>query len=99
MNKSLKEQEKELKRMHIVTAAESVFSQNGFTGGATMNDIAKKAEFTKRTVYAYFDKKEEIIYEVMYKGFKKLNKLLVETKNGLGNKEVKKTVRGIGLYL
>jgi len=35
-----------------------------------MNDVAKEAEFSKRTVYVYFNSKEQIYFEIMIRGYK-----------------------------
>jgi AcrR family transcriptional regulator len=37
-----------------------------------MDDVAKEAEFSKRTVYVYFNSKEQIYFEIMIKGYKLL---------------------------
>lgn len=38
----------------------------------TMDDIAMAADFTKRTVYKYFSSKEEIHFEIMIRGYRKM---------------------------
>ena len=45
-----KQQEKEIKRKDIIDAAEKVFFANGYEN-SSMDAVAKKAEFSKRTVY------------------------------------------------
>ena len=37
-----------------------------------MDEIAKEAQFTKRTVYQYFENKDDLYFAVVLKGFKKL---------------------------
>ncbi|MDQ0194093.1 AcrR family transcriptional regulator [Paenibacillus wynnii] len=66
-----KEKEKEIRRNDIVDAAERVFFRDGYTA-ATMNNVAKEAEFSKRTVYVYFNSKEQIYFEVMIRGYRLL---------------------------
>lgn len=68
-----KEQEKQLRRKDIVDAAETVFFSKGYEA-ATMDDVAKKAEFSKRTVYVYFRSKEQLYFEIMVRGYKILLK-------------------------
>ena len=41
-----------------------------------MDDIAKEAEFTKKTIYSYFKSKEELYFEIMLSAFNVLNELL-----------------------
>ncbi|MDP4145151.1 MAG: TetR/AcrR family transcriptional regulator [Bacillota bacterium] len=72
-----KAKEKQIRKNDIIKAAEKIFIEKGFEL-ATMDDIAKEAEFTKRTLYAYFKSKEELYYEIMLKGFKTLNSMCDE---------------------
>lgn len=67
-----KEKEKLTRRNDIINAAEIIFTAKGFEY-ATMDDIAKEAGFTKKTLYSYFNSKEELYYEIMLRGFKTLN--------------------------
>ena len=62
-----KRQEKEIRRKDIVDAAERVFFSKGFEN-ASMDEVAKEAEFSKRTVYIYFNSKEQIYFEIMIRG-------------------------------
>lgn len=54
-----KEREKERKRQEIMAAAKKVFSAKGFSK-ATMEEIAKEAEFSPGTLYLYFKNKDEL---------------------------------------
>lgn len=42
-------------------AAEKLFCEKGFDA-TSMDDIAKAAQFTKRTLYQYFESKEDLFY-------------------------------------
>lgn len=64
-----KRQEKEIKRKDIINAAERVFFSRGFEN-ASMDEVAKEAEFSKRTVYLYFNSKEQIYFEIMIRGYR-----------------------------
>ncbi len=66
-----REKEKEIRRNDIIEAAERVFFSKGYDA-ATMDDVAKEAEFSKRTVYVYFSSKEQIYFEIMIKGYRLL---------------------------
>ena len=54
-----KEREKKMRRRQIMDAAKMVFASKGF-GGATMENIAEKAEFSPATLYLYFKNKDEL---------------------------------------
>ncbi len=70
-----KEKEKEIRRNDIIGAAEKVFFSKGFDA-ATMDDVAKEAEFSKRTVYVYFNSKEQLYFEIMVRGYKILLQMM-----------------------
>lgn len=70
-----KEKEKEIRRNDIIEAAERIFFTKGYDN-ATMDDVAKEAEFSKRTVYVYFNSKEQIYFEIMIRGYKLLSGML-----------------------
>lgn len=72
-----KEKEKLMRRNDIISAAEKIFTIRGFEY-ATMDDISKEAGFTKKTLYSYFNSKEELYYEIILKGFKTLNTICDE---------------------
>lgn len=83
-----KEKERLFRKNLILRAAEDIFAEKGFEN-STMEDIAKAAEFTKKTVYSYFNSKEELYYEIMLEGFKALNAMLDEAINE--NESLKET--------
>jgi AcrR family transcriptional regulator len=70
-----KEREKLARKTEIINAAERVFFEKGFES-STMEDIAKEAEFTKKTLYSYFKSKDELYFEIMLSAFNLLNELL-----------------------
>ena len=61
---SRKERERLFKQREIVEAAREVFALRGFSA-ATLDEIADKAEFSKGTLYNYFESKEEIFETVI----------------------------------
>ncbi|MCD4651578.1 MAG: TetR/AcrR family transcriptional regulator [Candidatus Cloacimonetes bacterium] len=65
-----KQREKEIRKSDIIDAAQRLFLKKGFSE-TTMNDIAREAEFTKKTLYAYFRSKEEIFLSVHLRGLEK----------------------------
>lgn len=71
------DREKQVRESEIVSAAETVFSAKGYDS-ASMDEIAKTAQFTKRTLYQYFVNKEDLYFAVALKGMKRLYAYLLE---------------------
>lgn len=70
--------EKERKRQEIVDVAEKLFFKEGFKE-TSMDMIAKKAEFSKRTVYKYFGSKEELYSAIALKGVELLQEIILKS--------------------
>ncbi len=68
---SRRNKEKQAHEKEILAAAEKIFCLKGYED-ASMDEIAKEAQFTKRTVYQYFENKDDLYFGVVLKGFKKL---------------------------
>jgi AcrR family transcriptional regulator len=75
--KERKEREREARRKEIVEAAKEVFFEYGFQS-ATMEQIAKRVELSKGTLYLYFSSKEELYVTVFMEGLDELNRFLGE---------------------
>lgn len=56
-----------LHREQIITAAEQIFSEKGFAQ-ATIADISNASEYSRRTIYAYYESKEDILHHIIAKG-------------------------------
>ncbi len=65
---SKREVNKIKKREILINTAEIVFMEKGFEN-ASIDEIAKKSNLTKRTLYQYFMSKEDLFYAVVLKGF------------------------------
>ncbi len=65
---SRKEKERIFREDLIIDAATKLFKKNGFDS-ATMEDIAKEADYTKPTLYKYFKNREEILLAVYLQGW------------------------------
>lgn len=63
----------EFHRGSILAAAERLFSEKG-TERTTMDDIAREAEYSKATLYVYFQSKEEIVGAILLNGLAMLKK-------------------------
>jgi AcrR family transcriptional regulator len=70
-NLSKREKEKQTHEKTILNAAEKVFCTKGYEA-AGMDEIAAAARFTKRTVYQYFENKEELYSAVVQRPLEKL---------------------------
>lgn len=93
-----KQREKEIRRNDIIEAAERVFFSKGYST-STMDDVAKEAEFSKRTVYVYFKSKEQLYFEIMIRGWKLLNTMLEEELSKLLDGNSLQRLRQIGTTL
>ena len=60
-----------LKEQKIIEAAEKVFAAFGFKN-ARMEEVAKEAEITKVTLYAYFRSKENLYMAITFNALQKL---------------------------
>jgi AcrR family transcriptional regulator len=93
-----KEKEKEIRRNDIIDAAERVFFSKGFDG-CTMDDVAREAEFSKRTVYVYFNSKEQIHFEIMIRGYKLFLGMLKENMNTIDSSNAVEDLKQIAMTL
>jgi AcrR family transcriptional regulator len=73
-----REREKEQRRRQILHAAEKVFAAKGFSG-ATIENIAEKAELSPATLYLYFTNKDELYASLNLK----MLKVLIEKIEGV----------------
>ena len=71
MHESRKESLTEFHRQNILQAAQTLFSQKSFAG-ATMDEIARVAHYSKATLYVYFKSKEEILQNLTCSSMHKL---------------------------
>lgn len=67
----------EFHRGSILAAAERLFTEKG-TEKTTMDDIAREAEYSKATLYVYFQSKEEIVNAILLSGMVLLQKKIRE---------------------
>ena len=65
----------EYHRGSILAVAERLFTEKG-VDGTTMDDIAREAEYSKATLYVYFQSKEEIVGAILLNGMAMLKKRL-----------------------
>lgn len=59
-----KEKELKARKLHVINSAAKIFARDGYEN-ASINEIAKASEFTKRTLYKYFKDKADIYLSVL----------------------------------
>jgi len=64
MNRSKRQKEFDFKRSLIIEAAKKIFFEKGFEA-ATIDDIAKEADYSKGSIYSYFNSKNEICFSII----------------------------------
>ena len=71
MRNDRKQKEYDFKRNLIIDAAREIFFEKGFDN-STMADIAKKAGYSKGSIYSYFNSKNEICFHIFNAHFEKI---------------------------
>ena len=79
---SRKERETQLRRNIIIDAAEELFLHQGYDH-TSMEEIAHKSEFSKGTLYNYFNSKEDLFLAIATKAYE----ILIELTNEFAQKE------------
>ena len=74
---SRKEREMLQRRQDIIEAAEKLFQQKDYEE-VTMQEIAQKAEFTRRTLYSYFKSKLDLVTVIVIESFSKMEEIIVK---------------------
>lgn len=64
-----REREKKVREEEIISAAEKIFYEKGFHD-TSMDEVARAAQFTKKTLYQYFINKEDLYFTVVAREFK-----------------------------
>lgn len=70
-----------LHKERIMTAAERLFSEKGYMQ-TTIDDISKASEYSRRTIYAYYESKENILHHIIEKGLRSLKTDIENAVNG-----------------
>jgi AcrR family transcriptional regulator len=61
-----------IRQEDIINAAEKVFFSKGLAN-STMEDVAKEAQYSKRTLYVYFSSKEQLYDAIVSRAYQILN--------------------------
>ena len=84
-NKTDRQNKKEsvaaLHKQSILSAAEKLFLEKG-VASTTVDDISGASEYSKRTIYAYYANKDDILHHVVLKGLTSLKQDLIEALRG-----------------
>lgn len=56
-----------LHREQIMEAAEKLFSEKGYMQ-TTIDDISKESKYSRRTIYVYYESKDDILHHIIEKG-------------------------------
>lgn len=75
--KERRQREKDARRELILQAARELLHEKGLVG-ASMNQIAKRAELGVATLYSYFRNKEELFLTIQQEGFNLLKQKMVD---------------------
>ncbi len=68
---SRKEEERRQREERMVSSAERLFCEKGFDT-VSVDEIAREAEFTKRTLYHYFNSKHDLFFAVALRSYRNL---------------------------
>jgi AcrR family transcriptional regulator len=90
-----KKRERGIREEDIIDAAERVFFAHGIDG-ATMDDVAAEADFSKRTLYKYFSCKEQLALAIAHRGFCLLNNTLRNTASANADKPAFELLQALG---
>lgn len=79
-----KAREKEQRRNDIINAAEKLFFSKGYDN-VSMEDIAKKVELNRATLYLYFKNKEALFFAIVLRAVRQLHFITNERMNNSMN--------------
>jgi AcrR family transcriptional regulator len=79
----------DVKKSQIIEGMERALLSKSYDR-LTIDDVAKEAEYSKKTIYSYFNSKDEIYLELILRKFKLLNEVLEKAVNRSGKTGIKK---------
>lgn len=82
--KERREREKQARRESILSAARELLHEKGING-ASMNQIAKRAELGVATLYSYFKNKEDLFLVLQKEGLDLLKDHIAESLSGISD--------------
>lgn len=94
---SKRESGKAKRKAKLIDAAQKLFIEKGFDS-ASIDEVARKAGLTKRTLYQYFNSKEDLFFAVTLEGAKQLFLAYEQAMSG-GSSALEKISLGNAAYL
>ena len=79
-----KERDRQLRRADILSASEHVFAQKGYNR-ATMQDIAREAQYATGTAYLYFKDKEFLYFSLLEEKISEMMSIIKEKTSAAGD--------------
>lgn len=92
LRRAVSDEEKELRRQTILTAAKRVFSEKGYAS-TTVADVARAARLSYGTIYWYFDSKEELFDALMDAGEAELRARILAALDEAGPADLEQALR------
>ena len=83
-----KERDRQLRRADILIASEHIFAQKGYDK-ATMQDIARDAQYATGTVYLYFKDKESLYFSLLEEKISDMMSIIKEKTAGVKDIKIK----------
>jgi len=85
---------REQNHAEILTAAEKIFGIKGYAS-ASMDDIAREAQFSKATLYRYFHSKDQVFMEILYRIFSESlqNMIAIQERPWAAERKLKEIIR------
>ena len=75
-----REAQKQATRARLIEAAREAFTEKGFAS-ATLRDIARRAHVSTGAVFTHFSSKEELLAEVQFGAFRKIERAMHAARN------------------
>jgi TetR/AcrR family transcriptional regulator, repressor of fatR-cypB operon len=86
-----KERERSMRRGEILVVARHLFARQGYHA-TTLEEIARRAEFGKGTIYNYFPSKDDLFRAIIDEIFSEVTRIAEDELGGRGN--VEEVIRG-----
>ncbi|MBI2168010.1 MAG: TetR/AcrR family transcriptional regulator [Actinobacteria bacterium] len=92
LRRAVSDEEKEVRRQTILSAAKRVFSEKGYAA-TTVADVARAANVSYGTIYWYFDSKEELFDALMDAGEARLRTRILAALDAAGPADLEGALR------
>jgi AcrR family transcriptional regulator len=79
----------DIKKEEIINGMEKALKSKSYES-LTIEDVAREAEYSKKTIYSYFKSKDQIYLELLVKKFEVMNEILENAVKSTGSKGIDK---------